>query len=110
MTKLRKRPTGYLTFLVEPTADFRPINWQQTPESYRIVEFAGAATMLGQADSWKFLNNQTALRTGRFDRWAIHISLQSKESSEVLASFIRPSDSLETRRLELESGCEKNAC
>lgn len=77
MTKLRHRPTGYLTFFVEPTSDFSPINWQQTPKNYRIIEFVGPTNMLGHADSWKFLNNQSALRSGDFRRWAIHISFDS---------------------------------
>lgn len=75
MTKLRRKPTGYLTFLVEPANNFRPLNWQQSPESYRIVEYAGPMAMLGEADSWKFLHNQAALRNRNHSLWAIHISM-----------------------------------
>lgn len=74
MTKLRRKPTGYLTFLVEPANNFRPLNWQQSPESYRIVEYAGPRATLGEADSWKFLHNQAALRNRNASLWAIHIS------------------------------------
>lgn len=84
MTKARKRPTGYMRFLVEPAENFSPTNWQQTPSSYRIIEFAGTVAMLGQADSWKFLHNHAAIRNGGTCNWAIHVPLGKAEEVEQL--------------------------
>ena len=49
MTAIRKRnKTDYHAFLVEPTEDFCPSNWQQKPESYRIIKYLGPRNRLGQ--------------------------------------------------------------
>lgn len=85
MTKPRTKTRGYLTFVVEPTSDFTPTNWQEVPASYRIVEFSGAKRLLGEADSWKFLHNQAALRQNSLSSWAIHISVRSADASARLS-------------------------
>ena len=85
MTKPRTKTKGYLTFVVEPTGDFAPTNWQETPASYRIIEFVGPKRLLGEADSWKFLHNQAALRQNNLARWAIHISIRSTDASARLS-------------------------
>lgn len=82
MSKPRKLPRGFVTFVVQPTVDFRPTNWQQTPTRFRIVKDLGAKQFLGQADAWKFLFNQEVLKhrsAGSIDQWAIHLCLDDAE-------------------------------
>ncbi|MEL7497207.1 MAG: hypothetical protein AAFN77_06320 [Planctomycetota bacterium] len=87
MTRIRKKPAGYVTLIVKPVDGFDPSHWQRVPSSYRIIEFAGFVPLLGQADSWKFLNNQAAMRSGDLSRWAIHISLDSAESTTAMSQL-----------------------
>ena len=72
MSKPRKKPnTRFHAFIVEPSPDFEPTNWQQTPRHYRIVSYVGPKDFRGSADAWKFLYNHDALSRGDQSRWAI---------------------------------------
>jgi hypothetical protein len=73
MTRFRARPKKkcYQAFIVEPSTDFAPKNWQDKPRSYRVLEYVGAKTFSGTADAWRFLHNQRALKANQFDTWAI---------------------------------------
>lgn len=75
MTKFRRKPaTGYHAFLVEPTPDFAPTNWQDKPLHYRIIEYAGLKQFKGQVDAWRFLFNHRALADGDTKLWAIYVN------------------------------------
>jgi len=77
MTKPRRKPnTRFHAFIVEPSPDFRPTNWQQTPRHYRIVSYIGPKDFRGPADAWKFLHNHEALRSGDQTRWAICVDFE----------------------------------
>lgn len=65
---------NYHAFLVEPTGDFHPGNWQDKPSSYRIVEYLGQKKYRGDADAWRFLHNREAIRNASTQRWAIYVS------------------------------------
>ena len=57
MTAIRKRTnTDYHAFLVKPTEDFCPSNWQQKPESYQIIKYLGPKNRLGSVDAWRFMH------------------------------------------------------
>ena len=75
MTAIRKRTdTNYHAFLVKPAEDFSPINWQQKPESYQIIEYLGPRNRLGSVDAWRFMHNHTAIEQGTTsDGWAIYV-------------------------------------
>ncbi len=76
MTKPRRKPeTRFHTFIVEPSPDFEPVNWQQTPDHYRILKYVGPEKFRGSADAWKFLHNHRVLQTGSTDQWAIYLDL-----------------------------------
>ena len=82
MSKPRKLPQAFVTFVVQPTVDFRPTNWQQSPTRFRILKHQGSKQFLGQADAWKFLFNQEVLKhqpAGSIDQWAIHLCLDDAE-------------------------------
>ena len=77
MTKPRRKPSSrFHAFIVEPSPDFQPSNWQQTPRHYRIVEYVGPKGLRGPADAWKFLHNHDALHRGDQKRWAICLDFQ----------------------------------
>jgi len=46
-----------VAMVVEPTEEFQPSNWQDTPRAYRIVQLAGNKKHRGDADAWRFLFN-----------------------------------------------------
>jgi hypothetical protein len=75
MTAIRKRThTHYHAFLVKPADDFCPNNWQQKPDSYRIIEYLGPKSRLGSVDAWRFMHNQAAIKDGTAaDGWAIYV-------------------------------------
>ena len=75
MTKLRKlnkkTNSRFHAFVVEPSPGFKPKNWRQNPQHYRIVSYVGPKEFRGSADAWKFLYNHEALERGDQTRWAI---------------------------------------
>jgi hypothetical protein len=77
MTAIRKRTktkSEYHAFLVKPTADFCPSNWQEKPESYQIIEYLGPRQRLGRVDAWRFMHNHDAITQGTAqDGWAIYV-------------------------------------
>jgi len=75
MTAIRKRThNNYHAFLVKPTKDFCPSNWQQKPESYKIIEYLGPKNRLGSVDAWRFLHNHQAIAEGTAaEGWAIYV-------------------------------------
>ena len=78
MTKPRsKLPTRFHAFLVEPQPDFKPSNWRQTPEHYRIIEYVGPKHFKGRADAWKFLHNHDAIQQENVCTWAIYLDFAS---------------------------------
>jgi hypothetical protein len=104
MTKPRFRTNGYVTFIVEPIGNFAPTNWRQTPVAYRVVECEGSSPTLGQADSWKFLHNQSAIKTNQLSRWAIHLSLKDQS----LPSHVATNRSLASSNRAYESSRAEN--
>jgi len=91
MTKPRRKPnTRFHAFIVEPSPDFQPSNWQQTPRHYRIVSYAGPKDFRGPADAWKFLYNHDALQRGDQSRWAICLDFEMP-----IRNQIRPDDPAE---------------
>ena len=70
----RNKHEQFVAMIVEPTEDFEPGNWQDTPRGYRIVELAGAKKHRGDADAWRFLFNRDAMKNGHVNRWAIWVS------------------------------------
>ncbi len=70
----KHRGIQFIAMVVEPTGDFQPGNWQDMPQSYRIVELAGSKPHRGDADAWRFLHNREAMKNGKINRWAIWIS------------------------------------
>ncbi len=100
MSKPRKKPNSrFHAFIVEPSPDFKPNNWQQTPKHYRIVSYVGPKDFRGPADAWKFLYNHDALRRGDQTRWAICLDFEGsfliQRGSEQKAPQHK-TDSLET--------------
>lgn len=78
MTKPRKKPSSkFHAFLVEPEPGFRPTNWQQNPQHYRILEYVGAKHFKGRADAWKFLHNHDQLNLESIKQWAIYLDFDS---------------------------------
>ncbi|MFK7768309.1 MAG: hypothetical protein AB8B55_13880 [Mariniblastus sp.] len=82
MTKLRRKPsTKFHAFIVEPTPDFEPTNWRQTPTHYRIVRYLGPKEFKGSADAWKFMHNHEALheeRSGKhMNEWALYLDFET---------------------------------
>jgi hypothetical protein len=75
MTAIRKRPeNSYHAFLVKPSEDFCPSNWQQKPEAYQIIEYLGPRNRLGSVDAWRFMHNHQAISQGTAtDGWAIYV-------------------------------------
>ena len=75
MTKLRRLSKNsnsrFHAFVVEPSPGFKPKNWRQNPQHYRIVSYVGPKEFRGAADAWKFLFNHEALGRGDQTRWAI---------------------------------------
>ncbi len=63
-----------VAMVVEPTEEFQPSNWQDTPRAYRIVQLAGNKKHRGDADAWRFLFNRDAMKNGQVNRWAIWVS------------------------------------
>ncbi len=70
----KNRSDQFVAMVVEPTEDFQPSNWQDTPRAYRIVELAGNKKHRGDADAWRFLFNRNAIKNGKVNRWAIWVS------------------------------------
>jgi hypothetical protein len=78
MTKPRKKPnTRFHAFLVEPKPGFKPTNWQQNPEHYRILEYIGPKHFIGRADAWKFLHNHEQMSRNSIKSWAIYLDFKS---------------------------------
>ena len=74
MTKPRRKPANcYHAFLVKPSPGFKPTNWRDKPQHYRIVEYVGPKQFRGQVDAWRFLHNHDALTNGETDLWAIYV-------------------------------------
>ena len=74
MTKLRRKPSSkFHAFLVEPKPGFRPTNWRQNPEHYRIVEYVGPKMFKGSVDAWKFLHNHDEMAKESISQWAIYL-------------------------------------
>jgi hypothetical protein len=72
--KKRNRNKQFVAMVVEPSEEFVPSNWQDTPKAYRIVELAGNMKHRGDADAWRFLFNRDVMKVGPVDRWAIWVS------------------------------------
>jgi hypothetical protein len=74
MTFPRRKPTtSFHAFLVEPMPGFKPTNWQDKPQHYRIVEYLGPKRFKGRADAWRFLHNHEAIDSGNVGTWAIYV-------------------------------------
>ena len=71
----KSKTTQFVAMVVEPTANFHPSNWQDTPQSYRVVEVTGNKKHRGEADAWRFLFNRDALKAnGSIRRWGIWVA------------------------------------
>lgn len=78
MTKPRGKPKfGFHAFLVEPKPGFRPTNWRQNPEHYRIIQYVGPKQFKGSADAWKFLHNHDQMNLDSIKQWAIYLDFES---------------------------------
>jgi len=98
MTKPRKKPSlRYLAFIVEPEPGFKPTNWQQTPQHYRVIQHVGSMKFLGSTDAWKFLHNHKALKTGQTGRWAIFLDMDNTdvEPSSVFVDQFRNTERID---------------
>ena len=74
MTKPRRKPANcYHAFLVEPMPGFRPTNWQDKPQHYRIIEYIGPKQFKGQVDAFRFLHNHNALAKRDTGVWAMYV-------------------------------------
>lgn len=88
MTKPRRKPkTTYHAFLVEPTIEFAPSNWQQNPDFYKVIKYLGPKYFQGQADAWKFLHNHEKQKSARqnqgsIDTWAIYLDDPNPQASQ----------------------------
>lgn len=72
----RTRPKQYRCYLVRPTGEFLPKNWQDKPKRFTVVQSEPAlqTPSLGKADAWRFLANQAAIASGNFTTWAVWLS------------------------------------
>ena len=71
----KSKTKQFIAMVVEPIANFRPSNWQDTPQSYRVVEITGNKKHRGEADAWRFLFNRDVLKAnGSIQRWGIWVA------------------------------------
>ena len=61
----------YRCYLVQPTCDFKPTNWQQRPTRFKIVSRVDTTNRRGKADAAKFLHNTDAMNQGDVESWYV---------------------------------------
>jgi len=64
----------YRLYLVRPTGDFQPTNWQQKPTRFKIVSRIDTTARRGKADAARFLYNIDAIKRPSIDSWYVVLS------------------------------------